>query len=306
MTEGSDDTHTDPPGPRILVVDVAPPFAATPASRLLRGPAAAMSRVRPGDRPQWFAVGASPGRAAGLRALAADLRLGVDVVAALAIEWRLLDENLGAARLLALCDDVLATGRTVTPIAPSAGLRAWSEQTPHRRGAASTHGDELPELAVPARPLARWRPTTAALERALDLLDVDRARRVDSAAAARGFTMTELVYRHGSLRKRADPRRNRDATGARADDRPGVAARRHGVGAGERAAARGQDRGERAGAVRARPRLARAERRPRAQRPLLGEQPIAPDRSSGGRERCGPDAGEQQRGDATAQQDGPR
>lgn len=152
-------------------------------------------RLRPGERPLWVALDLSVRDVVRIRATAGNAGIGPDALMALAIEWMLVTEDLEGAerRLRARADEPDDFVR----LAPTPALRTWVQLLGHRQEPVI---DALPELLLPERLLARWRPEAASALRALDELPVAAALAAERAAASAGLTLTEWSYRSALMR----------------------------------------------------------------------------------------------------------
>jgi hypothetical protein len=146
-------------------------------------------RVRPGDRPQWVEPGLSTEQVQWLRHRADELSIGVDVLVALAVEWKLLSLDLHETYFA----DHEPTGEDPAALAPTPALRRWMTQlaTPQEPQAQ----DSLPQLLLPERLLARWRPTTSAVIEAVRDMPGGLVLELERHASTAGLTMSEWGYR---------------------------------------------------------------------------------------------------------------
>lgn len=151
-------------------------------------------RLRPDERPAWIALDLGVRDIAVLRARAREVGLGVDALVSLALEWMLLERDVPtlACRIQHAAEET----RTCTHLPPTPALRGWVE---HLEGCSEQPADTLPELLMPARLLARWRPDSAEVMAAVGAVPLATVLQLESRAATVGLTLTEWSYRAALL-----------------------------------------------------------------------------------------------------------
>ncbi len=161
----------------------------SPATVLWSAPAIAL-RVRPGERPMWLRLEASESALERVREAAFEAHLPVDVVVALAVEWRLCEDVAMPA-----ADDLLAAAAIALGeprLAPSGDLRAWDQLL--AGDGPDCDVDELPEVCLPQRLAFRTPHSLNAATLNVDSLAA--AAMCDRAACRLGMTMETWLLRH--------------------------------------------------------------------------------------------------------------
>jgi hypothetical protein len=138
----------------------------------------AVPRCRPGERPVWIPL---PGEVSTeeLRTRAERNRVGVDALAAVALEFALVTEALGQAAIA--MDPLLAAigvDLRAPRLAPTPALRMWEACLAGRHDAIA---DDLPELCLPAR-------VVQGVGRRLGVLLTDARHDEDALTAERAAT----------------------------------------------------------------------------------------------------------------------
>jgi hypothetical protein len=179
---------------------------ARPAPAAIRPPRA--SRLRPGERPTWWHANVDRAHFAAWRAVAAQQRVGVDVLVSLLVEFDLVLADLreASANPEALLACALTQPVDLRRLGPAGPLRDWPATA-----SPFDQLDELPELVLPERLAARLAPGTSLAPR-LDLDRADLAIVCDRRAAEHGRTLESWALR-AALRDAS-----RDTPDKRGDD----------------------------------------------------------------------------------------
>lgn len=162
-----------------------------------------MPRLRPGERPAWWHAAIDRDHFEAWRCAATAHRLSVDALVALLVEldFALRDVRDAGHDPLAALSDAVAPAGEVRRLAPAGPLRHWlSDAWP-----SCDDVDELPELVLPERLVARLAPGSALAAR-VDLAQLEFAVACDRRAAAQGRTLESWVLR-AALLAGADARR---------------------------------------------------------------------------------------------------
>ena len=168
-----------------------------------------MPRLRPGERPAWWNAGPDREHFGAWRRAAAAHRLSVDTFVALLVELDLVVSDLGQAGRdpFSTLAGAVATGGEVRRLGPAGPLRHWLVDV----RASSDEIDELPELVLPERLVARLTPGSA-LGARVDLAQLELAVDCDRRAAAQGRTLESWAL-HVALFASASAGRVGDAHG---------------------------------------------------------------------------------------------
>jgi len=174
---------------RVVASPVAIMTAAAWSSALAPTPLPSPSgrtRLRPGDRPVWVDVARHAEHFDAWRVEAAGAGLRLDVWAALLLELSIVLadlHDLGVRAPEALLAAELARPNAAR-LAPTPELRRWLDELDD----GGPGDDELPELVLPARVLARHAPRTPLVAH-LRAERLELARQAERAAALRGLTL---------------------------------------------------------------------------------------------------------------------
>jgi hypothetical protein len=152
-------------------------------------------RLRPDEQPAWISLDLCAHDVAQLRARAGAAGLAVDALVSLALEWMLLVRDVPG--LAGQSQQGAAEARTCRRLAPTPALRGWIQQLD---GHDEQPADTLPEVVMPARLLARWRPNAAEAVAAVASLPLATVLQLERTAACAGLTLTEWSYRSALLR----------------------------------------------------------------------------------------------------------
>jgi hypothetical protein len=142
-------------------------------------------RLRPGERPTWWRACDDRQHLDAWRAAAAAHRLPVDALVAVLLEIDLVADDLRRADLdpIPLLTYLSARPDAVGRLGPAGALRSWLAPA-----ALPEDTDELPELVLPERLVARLTPGSPIAPR-LGLDHVELALTCDRCAAAQGRTL---------------------------------------------------------------------------------------------------------------------
>lgn len=163
-------------------------MAFTSTARLRSRPAA---RLRPGERPGWWDADSDRPSFEAWRAAAATHAVGVDALVAVLIEFDLVLADLRTVdeQATTLIRSVLCADASVSRLSVGGPWRGWLAP-----GSEPYAFDELPELVLPERLIARLTPGCALTPR-IHLGDAGLALDCDRRAARQGRTLESWVLR---------------------------------------------------------------------------------------------------------------